>query len=313
MQPPDSPAFIGPLQDLSSRIRQAYGNPSGLPGHGIEALLEQLPYCVEGAVHHALNLVELQQKSTQAQTWTAEPQQARSYQLPEAIRQEMAFTIDAYLDAARRAQNAVWVLVSKVFRVSCPISLAEIVKRLERGRLSVPRGVRSVILKYWHDSGARLRDYRDLAQHYAVVASEAKVTIMPDGSRYAFLALPNNPEVKNAVLLRYSDPVVHAVPYVLESLGDLLGFVYELTHVLLAYTERPRYEVAFLTWKGGMSFGPGTAGHAPVSRAEIEQSVRTHLGAISASLEEIAPSDEWPMLRTREPWQPPDALPPVPQ
>jgi hypothetical protein len=167
----------------------------------------------------------------------------------------IAFFIDSYFDAGRRAQNSVSAYLSKILRISLSMSLSEISKNLKDGKIDLPQRISELIANYWTHSGQRLKDYRDLAQHHAVVSSDGRVTIAPNGQMYFYVVLPNNPEIVNPGLLQYTNPRIDALPFIYQSYIDLYNFIFELTHVLLSYTTIPATEVMSLMFKGPVRLG----------------------------------------------------------
>jgi hypothetical protein len=143
----------------------------------------------------------------------------------------MAFAVDAYLDAARRAQNALILYVGRAFRLSLPTSIHDLVKDIEAGRRAIDAAIDPLITRYWKDDGEKVKDYRDLAQHFALVSSDVRVFFV-DSRAHVFLALPNNPKSKSASSLSYRDPVIPAYSYCRNSFLALFRFVYEVTYVI---------------------------------------------------------------------------------
>jgi hypothetical protein len=145
--------------------------------------------------------------------------------------QPLAFAIDAYLDAAHRAQNALVPYIARVFARSLPSGISDLVKSIQTGKRSIDAKLDALLIRYWGETGGRLKDYRDLAQHFALVSSDVRVFFI-DSQPHTFLALPNNPEVKSPAALRYRDPIVPAYKYCRDSFLALFRLAYETTYVL---------------------------------------------------------------------------------
>lgn len=140
----------------------------------------------------------------------------------------ITFAIDAFFDSARRAQNGIVPYLTRVFRRSLPQSLNEIAEKISSGRLSIHESIDSTILSYWADGGKELKAYRDLAQHYALVSSDALLIRSASGKVALSLFLISNPETKAATEVQYGEPAIHAIPYIRTAYIKLLIFI-ELT------------------------------------------------------------------------------------
>jgi hypothetical protein len=75
---------------------------------------------------------------------------------------------------------------------------------------------------------------------------------MPDGSKYLYLVLPNNPSEENPSALQYDEPRVDALPWVVKTYQALYEFVCELTRELLGFTETPETEMFTFSLKGAI-------------------------------------------------------------
>jgi hypothetical protein len=191
----------------------------------------------------------------------------------------MAFRVDAFLDSARRAQNGVVPYVSRALHMSLPQSLDDVLKKAT-GRVQLPDWLRDILVQYWQSSGKRLKDYRDLSQHHALVSSDAYVFWRKSGEPAIFLVLPNNPQVKSAAALTFEPPVVHAAPYCRTAFFELLQMVYRVTHPLLA-DPPPKTRIHRVRVHPGIRLG----GDTPLEgcplyttdgfRAEVAQAIRT--------------------------------------
>lgn len=253
---------------LQSRIHQAgVGGEDAI--HAVEGFLEQLPYALSAAAHSALALASAEYAAIEAvrasRHWDGKS--VSTYQLEDYEYHPAAFAVDRFLDAARRAQNAIWPYLSKVLRRSIPQSFADLFKRVRFRPDLLPGRINELICDYWTGSGQRLKEYRDLSQHHAVVSSDGRITLLPDGRVAIYLLLPNNPSEKEPGRLEYLDPRVDALPYVWKSYWDLYSFVFELIHLLLSYTTKPALEVMTLAFKGHIRMGgPRIDAHEPIDQ-----------------------------------------------
>lgn len=255
-------SHIPHLHLLDSRIRQGYPKVDYKVAD-VESLLEQLAYNLSSAGHALVKLCEAQHDAIElVRCRRSVPNKPgfEVYMLEHFEYRPMAFALDAFLDSAGRAQNSVWVYISKILKKSVPKSLADIVKNIDSGRLDLPQPVRDIVTAYWKASGQTLRSYRDLAQHHVVCTTDGRVIFMPDGSERVHLLLPNNPQEKKISKLKYEKPAIHALFYVIDSFAFLMQFCLELTHVLLSYTTVPKCEKLIISFKGGVTSGPDPGG-----------------------------------------------------
>lgn len=256
------------LPTLRSRIHQATGVEAI---QGTEGVLEQLPHTLAAAAHAALTLVHAEKAAIESvrasRTWDGKS--VSTFQLENAEYDPAAFAVDNFLDAARRTQNAVWPYLSKVLRRSIPQSLADLLKRINAHPDFLPQRITQLLCDYWTSSGQRLKDYRDLAEHHAVVSSDGRVTLLPDGREVIYLVLPNNPFEKEPRKLAYLDPRIDALPYVWENYWVLYSFIFELTHLLLSYTTEPALEVIPIVFKGTVRMGGPTIDAHELVQEEI--------------------------------------------
>ncbi len=192
--------YLKPLENDEERFRSAYFD------------LELLPYSM-GATWYALSEFARLQREVIAEIGSERPKDAVFYGLPVAQRDILSFMFDNFLDSARRSQNAVIHYLSRGLKISLPGSMNVLVRRLKDETKPFPPGPRSRLLNYWDMFGKRLKDYRDLSQHHALVTSDARLIRSDEGRIGVYLMLPSNPEVKSAGKLKFGDPEVHAFPY----------------------------------------------------------------------------------------------------
>ena len=275
-------AEIPHLALLASRIRQAAQRDDVESLQAVEAALELLPYTLSMAAYALLRLARSQRdvvKSVTART-TLQPRTITTILLDQAERDVMAFAIDSFLDASRRAQNASILYLSRVLRTSLPNSLADLAEEPSTARPHVPTRVKDLIINYWRDSGALLKQYRDLCQHHALVSSDGRVTFSPAGEAVVYLVLPNNPGEASPRRLAYKSPRVDAFPYALGAYEGLYAFVFELTHLLMSYTVGPRTQLHGVFFKGRVE--AAVEGSPPPAEREVADrlsGLRTELAA----------------------------------
>lgn len=202
-----------------------------------EYFLEQLPYSLSAA---AMALVTLAKSQLDAPRCIPDfPRDSNGIGvvlLPDHVKNMMAYPIDNYFDSARRVQNAVNTYISKVLKLSVPSSMADLVRDAEQNKVILPDKIKAIVTKYWELDGLRIKQYRDLSQHFVVVSSDARLFRMPKGPDYIYIVLPNNPSEKNPALLRYDNPRVDAFNYIFGSYMMLYEYIYVITLALLGYT-----------------------------------------------------------------------------
>jgi hypothetical protein len=126
------------------------------------------------------------------------------------------FAIDAFLDAARRTQNALTIYISRALDAQLPRSYSDLAKAIEKVKHRLPLPLEQLVMDYWRLYGERLKHYRDIAQHHTLVASNSRLFRGEDGRLGIFLLLPSNPEVKDASKLVFGNPHVHAQRFLRE-------------------------------------------------------------------------------------------------
>jgi len=242
------------LITLSSRIREASGSPEAQRLQGFH--LEQLQYSVYSAADAVLELADKLVHSTDGIPGLGDVGQGQHIILvPEPGWRELSFAVDHYFDAARRALNAANVYISKTLKTSLPNSFADLVKQIKKHKTRLPERIRSLTTTYWDAHGNKIKAYRDLSQHYAVISSDARVTILPNGATFYYLALPNNPEQKNPAKLSYASPHIDAFPYIVNSYNKLYLYLFELTHILMSYTYSERPDTIPILFKSPLTLG----------------------------------------------------------
>lgn len=269
-------AMIPGLDLIESRIRQAE-EQAGKEGKATEAALEQPQHALLSMAFALFSLVAAYSEAVHRIRSRVEkkPRTVHMIQLNEDEHRPLVFSLDAYLTAARRAQNTIWVYLSKILKVSVARSLAELVNKIERSQSNLPERLQKVILCYWEASGRRVKQYRDLSEHHAVVSSDSRVTLSPDGRELVYFLLANNPEVMKYAELRWHDPEIDALAFVFESFCAYHDFMTEIVAILTRYTSGPRTICATFHFKEPIRLGGPLANlkGSPVPR--LEELIRT--------------------------------------
>jgi len=194
-------------------------------------LLEQLPYFLNSSYFFILQIFKFQ--LTLIETKLNNISDSSLHNLTSSERDPIAFMTDSFFNSARRAQDAIIPYISRSFSLSLPNSMNELMKKLHKGEISLPTVIKELLKIYWDSHGKKIKAYRDLGQHHALISSEGWVAKPIDGSPLIHLSLPNNPEEKNTSRLRYDDPVILALPYLTIEFQYLLQFIFKVTDLLL--------------------------------------------------------------------------------
>ena len=243
--------------------------------------LELLPYCL-GAASAALETLISEIQTIVSDNLSSEPPETQATILPKPeVTARLSYQVDHFLDAARRTQNAWIPYLSRRFSLSLPISLSALMNRLESRDLGLPEEIRRALTEYWKRHGKRLKDYRDLSQHHALVLSEARVFRAADGTPSIWLTLPHNPEVKSSSQLSFENPTVHASSYVREQYCELMAFSYWLCEELIEEsTDRTKASFARVprTW-----IGPSVQGQPIPTESSVAQEINERIATLDLS------------------------------
>src|SRR6266550_2894726 len=190
--------------------------------------LELLPYTL-GLCWYAVTELARTQDELSKGFSEEEFKESDIHGLGNEARDRMTYAIDAFLDAARRSQNAVIYYLRRDLGMQLPLSMNKLVKGIKARSIQLPEGLQAGILRYWDEHGLRLKQYRDLAQHHALVTSDARLFQGSSGERAMYFALPNNPEVASPARLRFGTPPVQAFPYVANQFLHLVSHIHWIT------------------------------------------------------------------------------------
>jgi hypothetical protein len=155
-------------------------------------------------------------------------------------------------------------------------------------RVALPADIGQLVLDYWDKHGKKLKDYRDLAQHHALVASDVRIFLAPSGQSLLYMTLPNNPMAKSATALSYSNPAVHATIYLETEFVALIRFAHELVRRMVdprgPHKSGPRFR-----FKGPLAVGPGALreGTTVPTPVEIEARFTRLLRELNAKLKPV--------------------------
>ena len=247
------------------------------------ANLEILPYSLGAASLAIFDLARDQIAIVNAKAAVEKP--GTISELSEAQRNLLGYRLDSFLDAARRAQNAIVPYLRRTVPSLNPAkSLADVVKSLMKGTLALPEPFKSDTLNYWNTYGAKLKSYRDLGQHYMIVGTPPKVFVPHKGVPALLFCLPNNPDDRPISDLRYDNPQVHVQQFVLEHFENLLTFCFAILEQLLD----PQIDAALMPGIEGrtpltrIGSGTGPEAYIPVTVGDLENIVQDALKKLHA-------------------------------
>jgi hypothetical protein len=230
------------LPNLKIEIQSHY---KGRYYQGTKRELEQLPYALEASYYALRSLVQAANRL--ADDFRQEGKVSKII-IPGRPCEELAFMIDNFLDAIRRTQNAIRPYLSKSLRIPVPKSISKI----EKKRIKLPNEIEALLVEYWKNHGARLKHYRDAAQHHCVVSSDV-VFQYDRADAFLYLSLVNNPEEgsrQGASAFRWERPFVHAIPFAIQNFFALVEVIHNLTLVLLSMSpnaEKKHQQTEFAT------------------------------------------------------------------
>lgn len=236
--------------------------------------LELLPYSL-GATYQAF--IDYVQAERDLLTSTLANNEDKNiiHAIGAAGRDKLSYRIDTFLEAARRTQNAVIPYISKALLVSLPSSLNDLIKRVENKKVKLPSKLALDLVGYWNNQGRKLKDYRDLSQHHALVASEVRIFNSSEGKPAIYITLPNNPEDKNPAKLVFDNPPIQAFFYMKEQLHWLIRFCHEITTALTKPPGKIRAVSESIVSRNPLQLGPGVqlVGHHMVTADELRHEI----------------------------------------
>jgi hypothetical protein len=262
--------YLSPISEDNERFRSSYFD------------LELLPYAL-GGTWHALSEFAGIQRELVERTPPEQLEGLALFGLAADERDRLSYMFDNFLDAARRSQNAVIHYLSRGLKLSLPASMNDLIKRLRDEQFEFPPGPRKVLLEYWDRFGGRLKDYRDLSQHHALVTSDARLVRSAEGRVGVYLLLPSNPEVKSAGKLKFGDPEVHALPYAKREFKALVESLDWLTKWLLGERTKQQRQIALTVFRDPAVLGGGVQYRAylPPSEEELREEIAKELSRLS--------------------------------
>jgi hypothetical protein len=204
--------------------------------------LELLPYAVSEMWHAFTSFIGATHRIA-AKLDEEIPILPECFVLADADRDELAYSIDAFMHAGRRAQNAVLPYLSSALRQSLPASLSDVFTthgHTDLRKYPVLDIFAPMLESYWQADGQSLRAYRVLMEHRTLVASEAFLARLNAGTVVLHMLLPSNPDAGSPTELIYAHPPVHALLYMEQSFIALVRFAESMTRPLLPIPLPPK-------------------------------------------------------------------------
>lgn len=231
--------------------------------------LQQLPYSLRATYDAYLRFAEGCRKLT-----ATLDSNSNRLMLSRADAYEVSFAIDSFLETGRRTQNALINYIGKALKLSLPSSFHEFQKKLQADRYEFPQVMREFLLKYWDSHGKTLKEYRDAAQHHALVASEVTLFRNDEGVVGIVLLLPSNPEADSAAKFIWGEPNVHAQKFLREQLKYLIWVTHVVTKMLLDAIPGEAMQVSGMYPRKELKLGRDIVidGYIPLTFEAIEES-----------------------------------------
>jgi hypothetical protein len=207
--------------------------------------LELLPYAVSEMWHAFTSFIGATHRI--AATLDEDiPILPECFVLSDADRDVLAYSIDAFMNAGRRAQNAVLPYLSSALRQSLPASLSDVFTKHGQTNLRkypVLDIFAPILESYWQGDGQSLRAYRVLMEHRTLVASEAFLARLDASTVVLQMLLPSNPDAGSPTELIYGHPPVHALLYMEQAFIALVRFAESITRPLLPIPLPPKVHI----------------------------------------------------------------------
>jgi hypothetical protein len=207
--------------------------------------LELLPYAVSEMWHAFTSFIGATHRMA-AQLDEEMPIHPEGFVLADTDRDVLAYSIDAFMHAGRRAQNAVLPYLSRAFRQSLPARLADVFTthgQTDLRKYPMLEIFAPMLESYWQADGQSLRAYRVLMEHRTLVAREAFLARLDASTVVLHMLLPSNPEAGSPTELIYGHPPVHALLYMEHAFIALVRFAESITRPLLPIPLPPKVHI----------------------------------------------------------------------
>ncbi len=267
--------------------------------HAVQLRLEKLPFALQATQQALWNCI--QEHNSLIERSNLSPGTSVLH-LSAEDRNRLAVPVDNFLDAAIRTQNALTEFIKQWKRVSTgkafdntSDSLRRLAEQVRKEPDILDPNLCFFLHGYWDNHGLRLRKYRDLAQHKAVIASDARLFRTKSGELGIYMLLPNNPEWKDSANLEYGNPRIHAVAYVKKEFNELVRICYLITFHL--YQTLPKrvtpdgtktQRLFIVPMREPARFPSGLDGHQKIKETETAAAIEETLVATNKWLSKVA-------------------------
>jgi hypothetical protein len=204
--------------------------------------LELLPYAVSEMWHAVTSFIGATHRMA-APLDEDIPIHPECFFLSDADRDLLAYSIDAFTNAGRLAQNAVLPYLSSALRQSLPACLSDVFTKqgqTDLRKYPVLEIFAPMLESYWQADGQSLRAYGVLMEHRTLVAREAFLARSDAGTVVLHMLLPSNPDAGSPTELIYGHPPVHALLYMEQAFIALVRFAESMTRPLLPIPLPPK-------------------------------------------------------------------------
>lgn len=145
--------------------------------------------------------------------------------------------ISVSLTQLRIIQNTLLEIVGKKLQISMLSSMNDYVKKIKnRPKSEAESIIYQLIANYWNNNGLKVKQYRDLDQHYGQLFHNAIIN-KNSAPAYIELRLPDNPEAKNWNKFTYCKKI-DAIAFIQESFTHLHELVNDICKTLDYKNER---------------------------------------------------------------------------
>lgn len=149
------------------------------------------------------------------------------------------------LTQIRILQNTLLDLIGKKLQISISPSMNTYVTKLnKRKRCDLEERVHSLISDYWNISGLKVKQYRDIDQHYGQLFQHAIIKRSGDIANLE-LRLPDNPKEKSPKRFTYQLKI-DAVLFIHEAFNSLHTLINEVS-VMLGYKKQRLFDLNIAT------------------------------------------------------------------
>lgn len=202
--------------------------------------LEQLPYSIHGAYISIINFRNSYFNIMEAELSNGEIKPGVIQQLNKFDWYKLSICVDNFLSFGRKTQNIICKYIRRSLGISAPESMHVLTKQIENNKSEVSEDIKKEIMSYWSKAGKKLKEYRDLSEHHAVLSSTAYLLSSERGP-FLHIVLPNNPEEKKLSNLSYQNPAINAYEYCYWSFVELYKMVYIITYLLAQKLGNPKH------------------------------------------------------------------------